>query len=175
MKTSPRLSWWLGVLLCALLGSAAAQAQELRIGYVNTDRIFKESTTSKAAQAKLEQEFAKRQKDLEERGAQLKAFADKFDREGPTLSEAQRLARQKEWGEMNRDFERRKREFQEDVNARKSEEFQQVLERANRVVRQIAESEKLSVVLQEAVYVDPKYDITEKVIKALSAPAPAGK
>ena len=164
-------SWMLGGLLCATLASAPVLAQEIRIGYVNTDRIFKESASSKLAQAKLEQEFAKRQKELEDRGATLKAFADKFDRESPTLSEAQRVARQKEWGEMNRDFERRKREFQEDLTARKSEEFQQVLERANRVVRQIAETEKYDVVLQEAVYVNPKYDITDKVIRALSQPA----
>ncbi len=164
-------SWILGGLLLASLAPLPALAQEFRIGYVNTDRIFKESGSSKQAQAKLEQEFAKRQKELEERGATLKAFADRFDREGPTLSEAQRVARQKEWAEMNRDFERRKREFQEDVNARKSEEFQQVLERANRAVRQIAETEKYDVVLQEAVYVNPKYDITDKVIRALSQPA----
>jgi outer membrane protein len=161
----------MAVLLCALLGPVSGQAQEIRFGYVNTDRIFKESGSSKQAQAKLEQEFAKRQKDLEERGAALKAFADKFDRESPTLSETQRVARQKEWGELNRDFERRKREFQEDLSSRKSEEFQQVLERANRVVRQIAESEKYDVVLQEVVYVNPKYDITDKVIKALSQPS----
>ena len=171
MKNLLRCSpWMMAAVLCALAASVPGQAQEIRIGYVNTDRIFKESGSSKQAQSKLEQEFAKRQKDLEDRGATLKAFADKFDRESPAMSEAQRVIRQKEWAEMNRDFERRKREFQEDVNSRKSEEVQQVLERANRVVRQIAEAEKYDVVLQEAVYVNPKYDITDKVIRALSQP-----
>ena len=70
--------------------------------------------------------------------------------------------------EQDREFQRKRREFQEDLNARKNEEFQLVLERANRVVRQVAESEKYDLVLQEAVYINPKHDITEKVIKAIN-------
>jgi outer membrane protein len=84
------------------------------------------------------------------------------------LSEAQRVARQRQLSEQDRDFQRKRREFQEDLNARKNEEFQLVLERANRVVRQVAEAEKYDLVLQEAVYINPKHDITEKVIKAIN-------
>ena len=149
-----------------------ANAQEFRIGFVNTDRIFKEASTAKAAQAKLEQEFSKREKDLLELGNSLKAGADKLEREAPTLSESQRLARQKQLVETDREFQRKRREFQEDLTARKNEELQQVLERANRVVKTVAEAEKYDLVLQEAVYVNPKHDITEKVIKALNT-APA--
>ena len=149
----------------------ASQAQEFRIGFVNTDRIFKEANTAKAAQVKLEQEFAKRDKDMQELGASLKASADKLEREAPTLSESQRSTRQKQLVEMDRDFQRKRREFQEDLNARKNEELQQVLERANKVVKSVAEAEKYDFVLQEAVYVNPKHDITEKVIKALNAGA----
>ena len=170
MNQSFRQACW-GAVWCALatLASSAAMAQEFRIGFVNTDRIFKESTTAKLAQTRLEQEFAKREKDLLELGAAFKAAADKLERELLTLSESQKVSRQKQLVEMDRDFQRKRREFQEDVNSRKSEEFQQVLERANKVVRQIAEAEKFDVVLQEAVYFNPKYDITEKVIKALNA------
>ena len=149
----------------------ASQAQEFRIGFVNTDRIFKEANTAKAAQVKLEQEFAKRDKDLQELGASLKTSADKLEREAPTLSESQRSTRQKQLVEMDRDFQRKRREFQEDLNARKNEELQQVLERANKVVKSVAEAEKYDFVLQEAVYVNPKHDITEKVIKALNSGA----
>ena len=149
--------------------SAQVQAQEFRIGFVSTDRIFKEANTAKAAQAKLEQEFSKREKELVDQGATLKSMADKFEREAPTLSESQRATRQKQLVEQDRDFQRKRREFQEDLNSRKNEELQQVLERANKVVKQVAESEKYDLVLQEAVYVNAKHDITDKVIKVLNS------
>jgi outer membrane protein len=145
-----------------------AQADDFKVGFVNTDRIFREANTAKAAQAKLEQEFAKREKELNDLGAALKSASDKFEREAPTLSESQRTQRQKALVDEDRDFQRKRREFQEDLNARKNEELQQVLDRANRVVKQVAESEKYDVILQEAVYINPKLDITDKVIKALN-------
>jgi outer membrane protein len=158
-------------LLGLLLGLAAlsASAQEFRVGFVNTDRIFKEAATAKMAQTKLEQEFAKREKELVDFGNTLKTASDKFEREAPTLSESQRGARQKQLVDQDRDFQRKRREFQEDLNSRKNEELQQVLERANKVVKQVAEAEKYDVILQEAVYINPKHDITDKVIKALNA------
>jgi outer membrane protein len=159
----------LAILLGALAMGVQAQAEEFRVGFVNTDRIFREANTAKAAQAKLEQEFSKREKELNDLGNTLKNSSDKFEREAPTLSESQRAQRQKQLLDQDRDFQRKRREFQEDLNARKNEELQQVLERANRVVKQVAEAEKYDVVLQEAVYINPKHDITDKVIKALNA------
>ena len=156
------------LLALGALGATAASAQEFKIGFVNTDRIFREASTAKNAQAKLEQEFAKREKDLVDLGNTIKTASDKFEREAPTLSETQRNTRQKQLMDQDREFQRKRREFQEDLNARKNEEFQLVLERANRVVRQVAETEKYDLVLQEAVYINPKHDITEKVIKAIN-------
>jgi outer membrane protein len=155
------------VVLGGLLMSA--HAQEFRIGFVSTDRIFKEAGTAKAAQVKLEQEFSKREKELLDQGTGLKTLSDKFEREAPTLTEAQRVARQKQLVDQDRDFQRKRREFQEDLNARKNEELQLVLERANKVVKQVAEAERYDMILQEAVYVNPKHDITDKVLKVLNA------
>ena len=159
------------ISLTLALGLAAfsVQAEEIRIVFINTDRIFKEANTAKQAQAKLEQEFSKRDKDLIEFGNNLKSSAEKFEREAPTLSESQRLSRQKQLGEQDRELQRKRREFQEELNARKNEEFQQVLERANRVIKQVAETEKYDLVLQEAVYINPKHDITDKVLKVINA------
>ncbi|WP_353135533.1 OmpH family outer membrane protein [Limnohabitans sp.] len=159
------------ISLAVVLGFAAwcVQAEEIRIGFINTDRIFKEANTAKQAQTKLEQEFSKREKDLESSGNALKSAVEKFEREAPTLSESQRVSRQKQLGEQDRDFQRKRREFQEELNARKNEEFQQVLERANRVIKQVAEAEKYDLVLQEAVYINPKHDITDKVLKVINA------
>jgi outer membrane protein len=160
---------WLVLLMGALALGAQVRAEDFRVGFVNTDRIFREANTAKAAQAKLEQEFARREKELNELGSGLKAASERFEREAPTLSEMQRAQRQKALIDQDREFQRKRREFQEDLNARKNEELQQVLDRANRVVRQVAEQEKYDLILQEAVYINPKHDITDKVLKALNA------
>jgi outer membrane protein len=156
-------------LLGALAFGAQVQAEDFRVGFVNTDRIFREANSAKQAQAKLEQEFSRREKELNDLGASLKTASDRFEREAPTLSEAQRGQRQKALVDQDREFQRKRREFQEDLNARKNEELQQVLDRANRVVKQVAEAEKYDLILQEAVYINPKHDITDKVIRALNA------
>ena len=157
------------VMMAAL--TVGAYAQEFRVGFVNTDRIFKEAATAKAAQSKLESEFSKREKELVDLGASIKTLADKLERDAPTLSESQRNTRQRQLVDQDREFQRKRREFQEDLNARKNEELQLVLERANKVVKQVAEAEKYDLILQDAVYINPKHDITDKVIKALNAGA----
>lgn len=170
MKTLTRhLFITLGFVTATLM--SVAHAQEFRVGFVNTDRIFREANAAKAAQAKLEVEFAKREKELTDIGNTLKTASERFEREAPTLAESQRNTRQKQLVEQDRDFQRKRREFQEDLNARKNEELQAVLERANRIVKQVAEQDKYDVVLQEAVYINPKHDITDKVLKALNAAA----
>jgi outer membrane protein len=166
MKTLFQTLWLALAATCVALPS---QAQDFKIGFVNTDRIFREASSAKAAQAKLEQEFSRREKELVETGNALKTASEKFEREAPTLSESQRSSRQKQLLDQDREFQRKRREFQEDLNTRKNEEQQLVVERANRAVKQVAESEKYDVVFQEAVYINPKHDITEKVIKALNA------
>ena len=155
----------------ALLAAAtmSAQAQELKIGYVNSERILKEANPAKAAQAKLEAEFSKREKDLADVANRLKAAADKLDKDGPTLSEAERGRRQRDLVEQDRDFQRKRREFQEDLNQRKNEELSSVVERANKVIKQIFDSEKYDLILQDAVHWSPRVDITKKVIDALNA------
>jgi len=160
-----------GLLLGLIFLAAPALAQEFRLGFVSLDRIIKEAVPAKNAQAKLEQEFSRREKDLQELGASIKSSAEQLEREAPTLSESQRSTRQRQLVDMDREFQRKRREFQEDLNARRNEELQQVFERANRVVKQVADAEKYDLILQEAVYVNPRHDITDKVIKALNATA----
>ncbi len=157
------------VTLCSAAAAPWAQAQEAtRIGFVNTDRMLREAAPAKAAQTKLEQEFSRREKEIDDAGAALKTASERFEREAPTMNDNQRNSRQRQLMEQDRDFQRRRREFQEDLNARKQEELQHILDRANRVVKQVAEAEKYDVILQEAVYVNPRLDITDKVIRALN-------
>jgi outer membrane protein len=155
--------------------SAAVSAQDLKIGYINAERVLRESVPAKAALAKLEAEFGKRERELVEAANRLKAAGDKLEKELPTLSEAERNRRQRDIVEQERDHQRKRREYQEDLNQRRNEEHQAILERANRVVRQIFEQEKFDMILQEAI-VDPKgplvsarVDITKKVMDALNA------
>lgn len=146
-----------------------AVAQDFRVGFVNTDRILREATQAKAAQTKLEAEFSKREKDLQSQVKELKTASEKFDRESPTMADAARVSRQRQLVEQDRDLQRKQREFQEDLTLRKNEELQVVLERANRIIKQVAESEKYDLILQEAVYINPKHDITDKVLSGLNS------
>ena len=157
--------------------AVAAQAQDLKIGYVNSERVLREAAPAKAAQAKLETEFSKREKELNDAGVKLKAAADKLEKDAPTLSEAERNRRQRELVDQDRDLQRKRREFQEDLNQRRNEELAAVVERANRVIRQIFETEKYDLILQDVVFASGRVDITDKVIKLLNAQtaAPAGK
>lgn len=161
-----RIGWLLAFMLLA--SSAAAAAQEVKIGYVNSERILRDSNPAKAATAKLEQEFSKRDRELQDMGSKLKASADRFEKDAPVLSEADRNRRQRELSEMDRDFQRRQREFREDLNQRRNEELQSLLERAQRIVRQIADQEKYDLIVQDAVFFSPRVDITEKVLRQLN-------
>ena len=170
-----RFNRWLAPLFAALVLVGAVQtasAQETsKIGFVSLDRILRDSNPAKAAQSKLEAEFSKRQKDLQDTGARLKASADKFDKDSPVLSDSERTRRQRELADLDKDFQRRQREFNEDINQRKNEELAAVVERANKVIRSIAEGDKFDIVFQDAVYVNPRIDITEKVLKSLNTAA----
>jgi outer membrane protein len=170
MKTSQRhLVRLLAIMLAGACVAVTAMAQDFKIGFVNTERVLREANLAKASQAKLEQEFSRREKDLQTVSSQLKAASEKLEREAPTLPEAQRTTRQRQLVDQDRDFQRKQREFQEDVTVRKNEELQQVLEKANRVIKQVAETEKYDLILQEAVYINPKHDITDKVLSGLNS------
>jgi outer membrane protein len=166
-----RPAWLALSLICCLVAGAAtpARSDELKIGFVSTERIMRESSAAKAAETRLTQEFAKRDKELQDLGVKLKATAEKLDKDSPVLPEAEKLRQQRDLQEMDREFQRRRREFQEDLNQRKNEELQSLLERAQRIVRQLAEQEKYDVILQDAVYVGPRADVTDKVLKILDA------
>ena len=151
------------------LSAAGVQAEELKIGYVSLDRVLRDAAPAKAAQAKIEVEFSKREKEGAELANRLKAAADKLEKDAPTLPEAERSRRQRELVDQDRELQRKRREFQEDLNQRKNEEVAAVVDRANKVIKQIFESEKYDLILQDVVFASPKVDITDKVIKSLNA------
>ena len=159
--------WWVAAAMAALVPAAHAQ-EATKVGYVNTERILRDAAPAKAALAKIEQEFGKRDKDLQDMAARLKSMGERLDRDASVLQDSERLRRQREFSELEKEFQRRQREFREDLNQRRNEELAQVLERANRVIRSIAEQRKYDLIVQEAVYVNPRIDITDDVPKALN-------
>jgi outer membrane protein len=175
MKTFVRstLAQGLAVVAFAAVAALPVSAQELKIGYVNSERVLREAAPAQAAQKKLEVEFGKRQREMTEAEQRLKAAADKLEKDGPTLAAADRARRERELVEQDRDLQRKRREFQEDLNQRRNEELSAVVERANRAIKQIFDSEKYDLILQEVIFAGPRVDITDKVIRVLNAPAPA--
>jgi outer membrane protein len=165
MKRWIRAGW--AVVFLGL--SAAALAQDVpRIGFVSTERILRESAAAKAAQQKLEQEFSRRDKELQESSARLRQLTEKLDREIAVLADSDRVKRQREIADLDREFSRRQREFREDLNQRRNEELAVVLERANRVIKQIADQDRFDLIVQEAVFASPRIDMTEKVLRSLN-------
>jgi outer membrane protein len=144
-------------------------AADLKIGFIDADRINRESVPAERATKKLEKEFAPREQELRKIEGQIKALQGQLEKDGLTMGESDRRAKETELGRQTREFQRLQREFREDLNLRRNEELAALFERANRVIKQIAESEKYDLILQEAVYRSPRIDITEKVLKALGA------
>ena len=164
----------ISALLLASVSSIALPAlaqDQLKIGYVNGERVLREAEPAKRAAAKLEAEFGKREKDLNDQNAALRAQAEKLDKDSPTLSEAEKTRRQRELVELDRDLQRKHREFQEDLTQRKNEELSSVAERANRTIKAIGDNEHYDIILQDqlVIYVSNRVDLTKKVIDALNA------
>ncbi|HMA31769.1 MAG TPA: OmpH family outer membrane protein [Casimicrobiaceae bacterium] len=157
----------IGVAL--LLSAGAAAAAEYKIGFVNTERLFREAAPAKRAQAKIEKEFAARDAEIQKLAKQVRDMQASLDRDGPTMSDNDRRNKERDLANQSRDLQRMQREFREDLNLRRNEELASIQERANKVIQQIAESEKYDLILQDpVVYASQRIDITDKVIKALA-------
>ena len=149
-------------------GVSPSFSEGLKIGFVSTDRVFKESAPAIESQKNLQKEFAGREEEIRKTADKTKVLQSKLEREALTMSDSDRQAGEAELGKLSRDLQRLQREFREELNLRKNEEMKLVLELANKVIFEIAEKEKYDLILQEAVYRSPRLDITDKVIKALA-------
>ncbi len=153
------------VMLC---GIAVSQAADIKIGFVDVERIRRESAPAERASKQLEKEFAPRAQELQRREAEIKSTQGSLERDAMTLSESDRRAREQELARMNIDFQRMQREYREDLNLRRNQELSALFERADRVIKKIANAENFDLIVQEAVYRSPRIDITDKVLKALA-------
>jgi len=157
------------LLLVLLAGCAlGATAAELKIGFVNTERVFREAAPAKRAQQVLEREFSTSNAELGKIEKQGRDLQTELERENVTMPEAARREKERQLADISRNFQRIQREIREDLNLRRNEELARVQERATRVINQIAEAEKFDLIIQEAVFASGRIDITEKVIRALA-------
>jgi outer membrane protein len=154
-------------LILATAFAAAPALADSKIGFVNTERLLREAPLSVAAQKKLEREFAARDQDLQKLAKQARDLQAQLDKDGVTMSDSDRKAKERDLGNLNRDLQRQSREFREDLNLRRNEELGQIQERARKAIQDIAKAEKFDLIVEQAVYVDPKSDITDRVMKAL--------
>jgi outer membrane protein len=159
--------WIMGiaVLLCSI---AASHAADIKIGFVDVERIRRESAPAERASKQLEKEFAPRAQELQRREAEIKSAQSGLEKDAMTMSESDRRAREQELARLSIDFQRLQREYREDLNLRRNQELASLFERADRVIKKIASAEKYDLILQEAVYRSPRIDITDKVLKALA-------
>jgi len=157
------------VITAIFASQVYAQDAGIRVAVVNSEKVFNESNLAKAMQTRLQNEFTKRQNDLRDSAQKIKSAAEKLDRDAAVMNEAERVRRQRELADQDRELQRKQREFTEDLNQRTFEERAKIAEKANLVLKQIAEQRKLDVIVQEAAYVSPKADVTDDVIKALNS------
>ena len=159
------------LLSVGVIGSAVAADEKDfsgKIGVVNSERIFKESNMAKASQTKLQAEFAKREKELRDDAQKIKTAAEKIDKDAAVMPDADRVRKQRELADADRELQRKQREFTEDVNQRSFEERSKIAQKANQALKVVAEQRKLDLIVQEAAYVSPKIEVTDDVIKALN-------
>ncbi|MDR3221731.1 MAG: OmpH family outer membrane protein [Candidatus Accumulibacter sp.] len=166
MKT--KFATLLVVLLMTLPASYVAAEGSMKVGYVNTQRIFRDAPAAVRAAKKIEAEFSRRDQDLQSMAKQLQGMQDTLEKEAVAMSESDQRAREKELNELSREFQRKQREFREDLNLRQNEENAAIIEKANQAIKQLAESEDYDLIVQDVVWVSPKLDITDKIIKALA-------
>ena len=156
------------VVALALAAAGAAGAADMKIGFVNTERVFREAAPAKRAQQKLEREFAARNAELAKLEKQGRDLQTELERDNVTMTDAVRREKERQLADASRSFQRLQRELREDLNQRRNEALAGVQESATRVINQIAEQERFDLILQEAVFASGKIDITDKVIKALA-------
>ena len=151
----------------ALLSFSAVVLADSKIGFVNSQKILNDAPQAARAKKKIEKDFEARDQELQRIAKQLKAMQENLDKNAVTMAEGERRSKEREFGDLNREFQRKQREFREDLSQRQNEEMAAIFERVNKIIKQLAEAEKYDIIFQEAVYANPRIDITDKVIKAL--------
>lgn len=163
----------MGALGLGLLGALAAppalaQAGAGKVAFIATERLYAESKLAKAADARIAAEFSGRGKANFELADRLKKLSEKFDGDARTLAEPERTRRAREVLDLDKEVQRKEQSYRDDLMQRKSEERARIADTAYALIGQIAEQEKIDVVLfREALWMRPSIDITDRILKRL--------
>lgn len=145
-----------------------AHSAELKVGYVQVDKILQEAPQTAESGKKLEREFSPRSQELERMSKQIKDLEAALDKDGLTISEAERRNKERDVQNIKIEFQRKQRELREDINLRKNEELGALQDRVNKAVQTVSEAEGFDLVVYSGVaYASKKIDITDKVLKVL--------
>ncbi|MDR2637986.1 MAG: OmpH family outer membrane protein [Zoogloeaceae bacterium] len=155
-------------LSLALFAAPLLKAAELKVGYVDIQRVFRQAPSAVKAAKDIENEFAPRDQELQKMVKRLQTMQETLEKNALTFSESERRNKEREFADLTRELQRKQREFREDLSLRQNEAQASIIDRANKAIKVIAEGEKFDLILQDAVWVSPRLDITEKVVKALS-------
>jgi outer membrane protein len=168
MSTFNRIIALLGVTFCGLLAAGQAGA-EVKMGYVNFQKLLEEAPQTKAAMQALENEFAPRRRELLTMQNDLKAKDEKLQKEGAVMAEADRAKAEKTLRDQQREFSRKAGEFQDDASTRRNEEIGKVQRYLVGEIQGYAVAQGFDLVLGEGVfYAKPPYDITANVLAVLA-------
>src|SRR5665213_1404461 len=160
--------------MLALLAAAAPAWADLKIGVVQYARLMQESPQAKAAQEALRGEFAGKQKELQTQQAALKAKEESLQKDGATMTLDQRTKVEKDLRDGNRELQQKVQEYQDDFNARQNEELSKLQKALVEEVQIYAQAQRFDLVLADGViFANPTMDITQPILVALQAHAPA--
>jgi len=156
------------VLASLLTFALSAQSAELKVGYVQVDKILQEAPQTAESGKKLEKEFSPRSQELDRMAKQIKDLETALDKDGLTITEAERRSKERDVQNIKTEFQRKQRELREDINLRKNEELGSLQDRINKAVQSVAKAENYDLVMYSGVaYAADKIDITDKVLKLL--------
>ena len=158
----------LPVLALVLMGVSQLALADTKIGFVNSERVMRESAPAVRAQQRIEKDFSKRDQELQRMARDMESLQKDLENGNSKMSATERQAKDRSLGDLNRDFQRKQREFREDLNQRRNEELASIIEKTNQAIKQIAEADKYDAILQDVVYANPRIDVTDKVLKALA-------
>lgn len=145
-----------------------AYAAELKVGYVQVEKILQEAPQTAESGKKLEREFGPRSQELDKLSKQIKELESALEKDGLTITDAERRTKERDVQNFKVEFQRKQRELREDINLRKNEELTSLQDRINKAVQSVAKAENYDLVMYSGVaYAADKIDLTDKVLKLL--------
>lgn len=154
--------------ICALMLSFSAIATEVKVGYVQVDKLLQEAPQTAETGKKLEKEFSPRSMELDKLQKQIRDLENSLETNRSNTSDADKRMKERDITNMRLEFQRKQRELREDINLRKNEELAVLQDRINKAVQTVSESEGYDLVVYSGVaYASKRIDITDKVLKLL--------